>query len=52
MGIAALHSSRALVVLLPDANRARIEIQLSAACHALLGSEHCSRTPLSHEIES
>jgi hypothetical protein len=34
-----------------DANRAPIKIQLLASCHALLGSEHCSRAPLSHEIE-
>jgi hypothetical protein len=32
-------------------NRARIKIQLLSSCHALLGSEHCSRAPLSHEIE-
>ena len=34
------------------ANRTRIKIQLLSSCHALLGSEHCSRAPLSQEIES
>jgi hypothetical protein len=43
MGIAALHPSYALRIgcaALFAADRARIKIQLSASCHALLGSEH------------
>jgi hypothetical protein len=35
-----------------DANSARSKMQLLSSCHALLGSEHCSRAPLSQEIES
>ena len=46
MGIAALHPSNALVVQRCLMQIARIKIQLLSSCHALLGSEHCSRAPL------
>jgi hypothetical protein len=53
MGIAALHPFYAVVE-----QRCLVQIvrvsknQLLSSCHALLGSEHRSRAPLSQEIES